>query len=201
MLLSFTFFQSIDGFEQNLSGGAITDNGFGGVNLNSGTVSAQYAGLTEEVSHSSQEIDFRDRATIQFNARILSGSGTPDYTVYLVAGDLSGNASIASPSCKGFGFKIIDDTLYAVSNFVGTCGSANEILSVISNITVANMNVYRAVFTSGQKIEFYVNEVLRITQNITTNSGQSNHLFELFVRNDGNQARLIVTFMSLIRDL
>ncbi len=59
----------------------------------------------------------------------------------------------------GFGFKVVDGSLYAWH----TDNDNVEYTEQITGITLTNWNVYRAVFTGGSKIEFYVNGVLEAT--------------------------------------
>jgi len=63
----------------------------------------------------------------------------------------------------GWGFKIVDGTLYAWY----TDNDNNVYTQEIAGITLTDWNVYRCVFTGGSKIEFYVNGVLKHTA--TTN--------------------------------
>lgn len=79
-----------------------------------------------------------------------------------------GNLSIGDGTECGFGFKIVDGTLYALHTTTDDTGNnAVEYTTVISGITLTQSNEYKVIYTSNSKIEFYINNVLKATH--TTN--------------------------------
>jgi len=75
------------------------------------------------------------------------------------------------------GFKIVNNTLYACH--YGT----SEHLTEITGITLTNANTYKAVLTSGSKIEFYVNDVLKATHTTDLPTSEvAEYVFDLYIQ-------------------
>jgi hypothetical protein len=98
---------------------------------------------------------------------------TTSQTIYIISGDPGIPA--------GYGFKIVNGTLYAV--WIDDGGT--EHTQTLGGITLTNWNTYEIDFTAGSKIDFYINDNLEysattnlpvaavsafINYNITTNA-------------------------------
>jgi hypothetical protein len=81
---------------------------------------------------------------------VASFSATTNQTIILVAGSFD---------LQCFGFKIENGVLYAY-HMKDTTEYKTDISS---GVTLSNFNRFKAVYTSGSKIEFYVNDVLKAT--------------------------------------
>ena len=90
-----------------------------------------------------------------FKSEITAGSPTAYEDVFILA---SSGGQRAVNNGDHFGFVTDDGTLYASS----ANGSTQE-RTEITGITISNLNSYRAVFTPGSNVKFYVNDVLKAT--------------------------------------
>lgn len=125
----------------------------------------------------------------RFTAIVKIEQTTPQ-EIYLVYGDKDDNA---------FGFKIGNSTIYPfwIKDSSGYTGTP------VSGITLTNFNRYKAVYTYGSKIEFYVNDVLAYTA--TTNLPTEPDIADWFrfsIQTWINSPRLMFArFLSVIQDL
>ena len=78
-----------------------------------------------------------------------------------------------------FGFKVVDDALYAYWTKSGVVHTQS-----IAGIDITNLNIYRAVYySSTPKIEFYVNGVLKYTATANLPDTNNNFLFDYSIFN------------------
>lgn len=74
------------------------------------------------------------------------------------------------------GFKVVNGILYACHNHT------SEHLTQITGITLTNFNVYKIIMTSGSKIEFYVNDVLKATHTTDLPNDQfQDYVFDFYI--------------------
>jgi len=97
----------------------------------------------------------------------------------------------------GWGFKIVDGTLYAWY----TKDDGTEITQEIAGITLTDWIVLRAVFTGGTDIKFYVDGVLKHTATATLPTNQSSTFIMYSIENTaGNDKRLAIQDMIYKQD-
>jgi hypothetical protein len=96
-------------------------------------------------------------------------------------------AYIACGDNKYYGFKIVNGTLYACHN-----NGSTETLTEITGYTLMHMNVYRAEFTHGSNIKFYINETLvaEHAANLPINLGTEG-LFSYYIKTTDNVAKIL----------
>jgi len=140
-------FESLDAFSQSTSGTASIDQNLASAVLASGTTINSVAFLGGEAWSEGDAVDYLKNPRFVIIAKTMA---TTDQEIYLVAG---------SYDLDGFGFYIEDGTLYAIHMKDGSEYKTD----ISSGITVTNWHRYKAVYTSGSKIEFYVDDVLKAT--------------------------------------
>jgi hypothetical protein len=91
-----------------------------------------------------------------------------NHVIYFVMGDKNDQA---------FGFKVLNGVLYALHVKDGV-----EYTTQITGIDITNWNKFRAVFTSGQKIEFFVNDELKATHTTNLPTASVDFLFHLYLK-------------------
>ncbi len=151
----YTGFESLDGWSTGTTGGSQTPL-LGGANLQTGATINNYSFIDDEITGSVNEIDFGNKNSY-FQTAIAVSSIT-NQTIYFGSGPLHAGDGTE----QGYGFKIVNGTLYAI-NTETDGGSAIENTTEITGITLTNHNVYRAVFTTGTNVKFYANDVLKAT--------------------------------------
>lgn len=113
----------------------------------------------------------------------LECDATTQQIIYFGAGDLH----IGDDTETGFGFKIVNGTLYALHTVSPGFGNpAVEYTTEITGITLTDSNEYKAIYTSNTKIEFYVNNVLKATHTtnlLTSNNDNSPTLMSFSIKN------------------
>lgn len=141
-----TYFESIDGFGKS-AGTALNGVGQAALTTTATTNNTQYlyayAGDANE-----------DAANLNYNPHWLTRvklGATSNNTVYITSGDPGGP--------QGYGFKIVDGTLYAYH----VEPDDDEQLTEITGLTLTNWHTYEVFVTYGEKIEFYVDKILRVT--------------------------------------
>lgn len=145
-----TYFESIDALTQSATGTASIALSLASVLLSSGATINSVAKLTGEAWTEGDAVVYLKNPKFIIIAKTLV---TTDQNIYMVAGSFD---------LDGFGFKIVDGLLYALHLKDGS-----EYTTQITGITLTNFNRYKAIYTSGSKIEFYVDDVLKATH--TTN--------------------------------
>ena len=133
-----TFFESLDGYTQTLSGGSISIAGTDVV-LSTGATSGNSAELIKQPSWQGVSTFY---AKNMFRTAAVFNANTAQ-EIYIVHGSLSG---------KYYGFKVSNGTLYGVVND-GTTETTTE-LQAIAVSTSYNLE---AVYYPKEKILFYVN--------------------------------------------
>ena len=98
--------------------------------------------------------------SIEMNVRLWS---TTSQKVYFGAGGYG---------IEFIGFKVMNGTLYACNAIGGS-----EYITEITGVDLTVLHTYRAVYTSGEKIEFYVDGVLKHTE--TTHLNEETDIPEL----------------------
>lgn len=113
-------------------------------------------------------------------------NSSSDVLAYFMTGDFQDDDTDSN-----FGFKIEDGVLYAlVVKAVGP--TRTEFTTVISGITITNLNIYKAYFDVGEgKIYFYVNGVLEHTEETNLPTEETDTLFWYSVENKIGSNRLL----------
>ena len=144
-----TYFESIDGF---IKSAGVALNGLGQVALATTGVLNNVQYLMAYSGDANEEA-----ANVNYNPHWLTRcklSTVSNNTVYITSGDPEGP--------QGYGFKIVNGTLYAYH----VEPDDDEQLTEISGITVTGWHTYEVFVTYGEKIEFYVDKILVATHTV-----------------------------------
>ena len=133
-----TFFESLDGFTDNSSGGSISIDGTD-ITLNSSATSGNYAELIKQPNWQGVSTFY---AKNMFRTAVVFNSNT-NQEAYLVFGNLSD---------KYYGFKVSNGTLYGVVN-----NGTTETTVELQSISVSTTYNLEAVYYPKDKVVFYVN--------------------------------------------
>jgi len=98
-----------------------------------------------------------------------------DCTYYVTAGDMK----IDPDNNRGFGFKIVDDQLYAV-----WCDGVGEETELIQTVTAGDYCLRAYIDSTEEKIYFYVNGVLVHTESSIDTTGRSMQYFLYYAETD-----------------
>lgn len=140
-------FESLDAFSQYTSDSGSISQNLASLELKTGSTINSVASVYGEAWTEGDAVNYLKNPRFIIIAKI---SATTNQKVYLVSGGYQLN---------GFGFYVEDGTLYAVHYKDGTPYTTD----ISSGITLNAWHRYKAVYTSGSKIEFYVDDVLKAT--------------------------------------
>lgn len=142
-----SFFESIDSWETAVFGtGSITE-GLASLVLKTGVTINSWVRVSAAAWSEGDATKYLKDPRFIIIAKVMANT---DQEIYLVAG---------SWDLDGFGFYIEDGTVYALHLKDGS-----EYKTDISGgIDVTEWHRYKAVYTSGSKIEFYIDDVLKAT--------------------------------------
>jgi hypothetical protein len=168
-------FESLDGWQQS-------GNCYAGIlcgEIRTGAVNGNTAMLRTETSLSTFKLDYTKNPFFQTTFFLTYDTSQH---VYVVAGS---DPDVSSGDA--FGFKVVNGNLYAywTIHYV-------EHTSLISGITLTNINVYRAQYiTATNTLEFYVNGVLEHTTTASLPGYNDDTFFTYNIITDTNAARAI----------
>lgn len=145
----YTAFDSIDGWTKYFVGTGTAGGFLGEMQLQTTAATNDLSDIHCEVAVEGEAVNFSKNPYFQTSVKF-------GYITNQVGFFINGGTE------DSFGFKVTDGTLVAVWYKTGT-----EYTSAITGITLTNWNTYKAVYTSGSKIDFYVNDILKATA--TTN--------------------------------
>lgn len=155
-----SYFESLDGFYQDVGGGEANAHIGGAEMITSGSA---YDPVIVAVQPSGAHyLNFAKNPLFQ---TLFAVESTTSQKVYLTVGEGS------SATAKYFGFKIIHGVLSAINR-----NGSTETATQINGITLTNWNLFKAVMTSASKIEFYVNNVLVATHTTNLPTGTSSFI-------------------------
>jgi len=142
-----TMWESLDNWTQYTYGSGVIHDYLGELYLRTGTTINSISDVHAEV--------FNEGYATRMNKNprfmcVVTIDQITDQEIYLVAGSY--------PDCA-FGFKIVNGTLYAVHIKAGS----EYTTDISSGITLTDQHRYKAIYTSGEKIEFYIDDVLKAT--------------------------------------
>ncbi len=168
-----TWFESLDGWVQTIVGSGVAYAGLGGAGLHTGTTINSSIVIEAVTSGgASNELNF-DSKNPYFETYVSLDSLT-NQIAYFGAGTVAQAASQ-----NGFGFKIVNNTLSAVSSKAGV-----ETLTTITGITLTNMNRYQAFMDSTNSIiTYYVNGELVATHTTNIPTGRNGYLLSYSIKN------------------
>ena len=182
-----TVFESLDAWTIYTTLGGDVEDYIGSVRLVTGATANSIADIHAEAWDVGYGPAFSKNP--RFTAIVKLEQTTPQ-EIWIVYGDKDDNC---------FGFKIGDSTIYPTWVKDGSAYSGDA----VTGITLTNFNRYKAIYTYGSKIEFYVNDVLRYTA--TTNLPTTSDIADWFrfsIQTWINSARtMFVRFLSIIQDL
>ena len=177
-------FESIDAWDQVVVGTGTVDLEGGSVEINTGVNINSRMALWLEASTEGWGVLFANNPRFAINAVFHYAT---NQEIYFISGDVGED---------GFGFMVEDGTLYAVS-YKATARSRVELSGEFEDNV---WHRYKAIYTSGSKIEYFIDNVLKHTQ--TTNlpiEPETLLLIQLRIDNTIAQQR-IANFGSLIFD-
>lgn len=149
-----TFFESLDGFSVSASG---VTAGFGGMIMQTSTTINTERGLSSEPSTVAP--DWSKDSGFQTFLRL---SATTAQLIYFGLGNLS----IGDGTEEGYGFKILNGTLYAISTDSNGVSSSSTTVDITGSLDLTAMHTYKAI-KHGDSISYYVDGIIKAT--ITTN--------------------------------
>ena len=142
-----TIFESLDAMQEFTSGSGSVSNYIANLRLATGATDESVADLHSEAWTEGLGVNYLKNPRFMVVAKLTA---VTDQTVYYFAG---------AYDLQGFGFKIVDGTLYALH----TKDSTEYTTDISSGITLTGFHRFKAIYTSGEKIEFYVDDVLKAT--------------------------------------
>jgi len=180
-----TFYESLDGFlTQNLGSGLI-DFIPGGIRLSSWGSPSSGAWLKKILDYHPLALSWLKKRSIVAKLSV-SIEDTTSWENYLSAGDFM------DPTL-GFGFR------FAPSGIKGWCsngGSKNEITLIDYMMPPWAINAkFEAIFYPGEKVVFFINDVLKgqLTSELPTGDSLANYLLGLEVYSNGAATNIIQT--------
>jgi len=185
-----TVFETIDAWTEYVSGSGVVENYIASTRLRTSTTINSIADI-----HADAWLEgYGERSDHNplFATETIFKS-TTNQEAYIVAG---------SYDWQGFGFKIIDDTLYTLSIKDG----AETTTDISAGITLTDWHRLKAIYTSGSKIEFYVDDILKATHstNLPENSsGATDELtyFRYRIKNTAAENKEIhLRYLSFVQD-
>jgi len=185
-----SYFESIDAWTSGVGGTASLTEGLASLLLSTGTTINSWLRLNGEAWTEGDAVDYLKNPRFITIARTMS---VTDQEIYLIAG---------SWDLDGFGFYIEDGTLYAIHIKDGTEYKTD----ISSGITVTDWHRYKAIYTSGSKIEFYVDDVLKTTHSTNlpedgADSADELNFFSYRIQNTAtSNKRLILKYCVLQQD-
>ena len=180
-----TFFESIDSWVQSKTATSTFILSLGLLRMNSIGAADSFIRLTQEPGITTNVVNFAKNFETIFRARMAS---TTSQNVRLGVGQWDN---------LGLFFEIQDGTLYAVVvYFDWELEAVAYVRTQITGITLNVMRKYKIVYTAVTEVKFYVDDVLKVTEDLTTYFGdqdlESNTVvFYLRLQNTSVTARTI----------
>ena len=167
-----TVFESLDGWYKSPLG---VEEKIGGAAIQTGTTINTVRRLEAQPYGDGAIVDWDKDMMFQ---EVLKFSATTSQLAYIMTG-----TSELDGSDNAFGFKIVDNTLYAI-HIVGDGESQTEYTTEISGITITNWNVYRAIYDASEgTIKFYVNGILKATHDANIPTQDMPAFFTHYLKN------------------
>ena len=172
-ILISTAFSSLDGWEQIPGAGAISCRIMGSCIRTGATLNDE-----AELYIDSDNLDIvLDPTKNPFFQTTVQMGSDEDVVAYIVCGDKEGGGSNDS-----FGFKIVDDALYAYWTKGGVVNT-----QAIAGITLTDFNVYRAwIDSTAEEIYFYVNGTLEYTATANFPTDTTIQFFGYYIKTTKN---------------
>lgn len=168
----YTAFESLDGWQKSASG--ITNSLLSALFQTSSSINTQRK-MTAEPGGIGTINSYSDDTFFQTAIKLSSSA---DVLVYFMTGGFEDD-----DTDSGFGFKIEDGVLEAIV-VKSVISVRTEFTTVISGITLSDLNVYKAFFdVSEGKIYFYVNGVLKHTESTDLPTASTPTLFVYSIEN------------------
>ena len=174
-------FESLDSFATYMSGTGSNQN-VNGLVMSTGATSGGVAGITRDVieKYNSPFLWTKKR---RIKTSFIMLDTTTNLTAYIVTG------SIVADTDRHFGFKFVDDYLYA-TNADGTTEKSTSILNY------GQSGLYRldAVFLPGVSVKYYIDSVLVATHTVNLPSGTTDYtrLINTKITNSTNSDRRLL---------
>lgn len=143
-----TYFESFDGWQQF---GGTRAPGLGGASLQTTATLGTECRINTEVTIG--DINWDVNSGFQ---SLLKSTSTTNQTIYFGLGDLT----VGDGTQEGYGFKISNGTLYALSTQSDGATAVETTKDISTGVTLTSVNVYKAL-KSGNTISYYINGDLK----------------------------------------
>jgi len=140
-------FESLDAMTQYKTDSGDIEIYFANLRLKTGATSGSIADVHADAWLEGLGVNYLKDPRFMVVGRLTA---ITNQTIYIFAG---------SYDLQGFGFKIEDGTLYALH----VKDSVEYKTDISSGIDLTEFHRYKAIYTSGSKIEFYIDDVLKAT--------------------------------------
>jgi hypothetical protein len=165
-----TFFESIDGWLQQHSGGSATLSTDGYLDVKTGAVSGNYARIRKICSVTDLMGNWTNRASVEIFVTLMANTLQ---TLYFGTGWAEDNSFL--------GFKVVNNTLYGCVR-----NGASETLLSLGTFSAGAEKKLRAELTPGVNVTFWSGDVYQgqITTNLPASGGLGNLAYVYFVTNE-----------------
>jgi len=152
-----------------------------GVFIYGGRMGLSTGGAINTVCYADSKNYIRTIATKFFKAQMVFRLG---YTTKQLAYIVVGSDSIDGDEQQNCGFKIVDNKIYALHSRTNGV-TTTEYTTEIETLEADKIYIGRVVFYPGEKIEFYLNDVLKAThtENLFNPDFNEQDLFHLYIKN------------------
>jgi len=171
-------FESLDGWTDTTQDGSATC-GILSARLETANVTDAYVSLLTYSAFPVNMPDFTKEVSFQ---TAVQAEDETDYTAYWFTGYTAG-----VDGEEGFGFKITNGTLYAMT-VTSVGGVTSEHLTEITGIAIDERHIYRGK-VSGGKAYFYIDGVLKHTEETYVPSTKQDRIFTYYIANDDTNGR------------
>ena len=173
-----TYFESFDGWIIENA----PDPTLGGCLITTGASTGTKGSATAEVFYVGVDYDNKN----PIFETVAAAKDSTNQTIYFGVGNLH----VDDGSEEGFGFKIVNTTLSAIST-QSDGATSTETLVTITGITVADENIYRAIMKSkepNKRIDYYINGKLVATIKSGLPNGTNDlNLMSFSIKNSANE--------------
>ena len=176
-----TMFESLDSFPSYVSGTGVNSN-VNGLIIQTGAASGSNAGITRTAtSYASSPWLWTKKRRIKTTIKMLDSTTT--LNAYILTGSF--NSSIDNH----FGFKLVDDYLYATN----ADGSTEKSTSLL-NYGQGTLYQLDAIFVPGESVKYYINSALVATHTVNLPSGNLHYerLMDIKITNSSASDRRLL---------
>ena len=175
--------------DKEVLGSGLITGSLGFVSMTTGSTNPSYAQIQNGLTSSGEGVLFSSQK-VRFQTRAKFGSNVANQVAYMMVGNPFANTNEE----EGFGFKVVNDTLYALhiwSNGV----TLTEVTTAIPGITLTAYNEYGGIF-DGRQCIFFVNGLQKAIHLNNMPHFDQETRFTLYIQNNGSAAnrQLFLTY-------